>query len=80
MRRLADEVRDYDLAALCPSSPGYYVRLGWELWRGTLFIRTPEGPVRSPEDEEVMILRLPKTPDLDLTAPLSADWREGELW
>lgn len=80
MRRFADEVRDYDLAALCPSSPGYYARLGWELWRGPLFIRTPEGPVRSPEDEEIMILRLPKTPDLDLTGPLSAEWREGELW
>ena len=80
MRHLADEVRDYDLAALSPFSPGYYVRLGWELWRGPLFIRTPEGTVRSPEDEEVMILRMPKTPDLDLTAPLSAEWREGELW
>jgi aminoglycoside 2'-N-acetyltransferase I len=80
MRRLAEEVRDFDLAALSPSSPGYYERLGWECWRGPLFIRTAEGPVRSPEDEEVMILRLPKTPALDLTAPLSAEWREGELW
>lgn len=80
MRRLAEEVRDFDLAALCPSSPGYYARLGWELWRGPLFIRTPEGLLRSPEDEEVMILQLPKTPDLDLTASLSAEWREGELW
>jgi hypothetical protein len=29
---------------------------------------------------KVMILRLPCTPPLDLDAPLSAEWREGELW
>jgi hypothetical protein len=34
-----------------------------------------------PEDaEEVMIYRLPRTPTLDLTLSLSAEWREGELW
>jgi hypothetical protein len=32
-------------------------------------------------DETVMILRLRATPaDLDLHAPLSAEWRRGELW
>jgi hypothetical protein len=28
----------------------------------------------------VMILRLPRTPPLDLDAPLSIEWREGDLW
>jgi hypothetical protein len=27
-----------------------------------------------------MILRLPRTPPLDETAPLSAEWRPGEVW
>jgi len=80
MRRLIAEVQDYDLAALSPFNVDYYERLGWELWRGPLFIRTKEALVPSPADEEVMIFRLPKTPPLDLDAPLSAEWREGELW
>jgi len=80
MKSLAHEIRNYDLAALSPFSVTYYERLGWELWHGSLFIRTENGLLRSPDDEEVMILRLFKTPDLDLSAPLSAEWREGELW
>jgi len=50
------------------------------LFNNTLFIRTENGLLPSPADEEVMILRLSKTPYLDLSAPLSAEWREGELW
>jgi len=80
MRRLASEIRDFDLAALSPFSVAYYERLGWELWRGPLWIRTEDGPLPSPADEAVMILRLPHTPILDLRQPLSAEWREGELW
>ncbi len=33
-----------------------------------------------PDDEEAMIFRLPTTPDLDLTVPISIEWREGEIW
>ncbi|MDW8316885.1 MAG: GNAT family N-acetyltransferase [Anaerolineae bacterium] len=80
MRRLVAEVQDFDLAALSPADGSYYARLGWEAWQGPLFIRTQEGLQPSPDDEEVMIFRLPRTPPLDLTQPLSAEWREGELW
>lgn len=80
MRRIAAEVQGFDLAALSPFDVAYYARLGWELWQGPLFIRTSGGLQPSPDDEQVMILRLPKTPPLDLTQPLSAEWREGELW
>jgi aminoglycoside 2'-N-acetyltransferase I len=80
MKRVADEVQDFDLAALSPFSVAYYERLGWELWRGPLFVRTENGLSPSLDDEEVMVLRLPGTPDLDLDASLSAEWREGELW
>jgi len=80
MKRIVEEVQDYALAALSPFSVEYYARLGWELWRGPLSIRTAEGWLASPSDETVMIYRLPQTPSLDLTAPLSAEWREGELW
>jgi aminoglycoside 2'-N-acetyltransferase I len=80
MRRLAREIRGYDLGALSPSDEGFYARLGWEAWRGPLFIRTATGIEATP-DEGVMILRLEKTPaGLDLDSPLSAEWRPGEVW
>lgn len=69
-----------DLAALFPFSVDGYARLGWEVWRGPRFIRSAQGRLASPPDEEVMILRLPNTPALDLSAPLSAEWRERILW
>lgn len=79
MRRLAAEIGDYDLGALCTGSPGYYARLGWELWRGPLYARTATG--LEPCDEEgVMILRLTHTPALDLDGPLSVEWRPLEVW
>jgi aminoglycoside 2'-N-acetyltransferase I len=80
MKYLIGEIQDYELAALSPFSVEYYERLGWELWRGSLFIRTKDDLMPSLDGEEVMIFRLPKTPVLDLNAPLSAEWREGELW
>ena len=80
MKHLVGEVQEYDLAALSPFSVEYYQRLGWELWHGPLFIRTKHNLVPSLDEEEVMIFRLPKTPLLDLTASLSAEWRNGELW
>lgn len=80
MQRVAEEIKDFELGALSPFSIAFYERLGWELWRGPLYIRTTDDLIRTPREEEVMILRLPHTPDLDLYAPLSAEWREGELW
>jgi aminoglycoside 2'-N-acetyltransferase I len=80
MRRVEEEIQDYELGALSPFNVPFYERLVWELWRGPLYIRTEAELIRSPIDEEVMILRLPKTPELDLSVPLSAEWREGKLW
>lgn len=51
MQRLAAAIAaaDYDLAALCPADTQLYARLGWEYWRGPLFIRRP--PEGWPERE-----------------------------
>ena len=70
----------WQLAALSPSDAAFYERLGWELWRGPLAIRHDGRLEPSPDDEQVMIQRLPRTPPLDTTAALTAEWREGELW
>jgi aminoglycoside 2'-N-acetyltransferase I len=69
------------LAALSPSDAAFYERRGWELWRGPLAIRRDGHLEPSPDDEQVMIQRLPRTPaTLDTTTLLTAEWREGELW
>ena len=80
MRQLADSIIDYQLGGLSPCNPSFYRRFGWELWQGALFIRKDDGLLPTPEDEQIVILRLPATPELDMTACLSAEWREGELW
>ena len=79
MKRVADEIQDFDLATPSPFSVAYYERLDWQLWHGPLFIRTDSGIIPTPR-EEVMILRRPRTPNLNINDPLSAEWREGELW
>ena len=79
MRRLAEAISDFDLGCLCPAEPELYAKLGWFFWRGPLFIRALDGLIPTP-DEKVMVLRLPKTPYLDLDLSLSAEWREGEVW
>jgi aminoglycoside 2'-N-acetyltransferase I len=80
MERVAEEIQDYDIGALSPFSVSYYAGLGWERWQGPLFIRQDGRRLPTPDDEDVMILRLPKTPPLDLHASLSVEWREGEVW
>lgn len=80
LRYLTTTIHDFDVAALSPSAPEFYARLGWQLWRGPLSARMATGIEPTP-DEQVMILRLPRTPSaLDLRAALSVEWRPGEIW
>ena len=81
LQSLVRELGEFDLAALSPAdeAQALYARLGWEPWRGPLFIRQPSGQVAT-SDETVMIHRLPRTPALDLGGTLSAEWRSGEVW
>ena len=79
MRAVQAEIQDFDLGALSPSDDRWYARLGWERWQGPLFIRK-KGKLLPTPGEDVMILRLPCTPKLDLQVTLSAEWRQGELW
>jgi aminoglycoside 2'-N-acetyltransferase I len=84
LRRVSDELGVnpmWELGALSPSAPAFYARLGWELWRGRLAIRHGERIESTPAEEQVMILRLPRTPaNLVTTSLLTAEWRSGELW
>jgi hypothetical protein len=71
----------WELGALCASVPAFYGRHGWELWQGPLAIRRGESIQPTLSEEQVMILRLPRTPvTLTTTSLLTAEWRPGELW
>ena len=80
MQRLAEEIANFEIGALSPAETQLYARLGWQYWQGPLFHRKSEQLIPDPEDESMMILRTPKTPALNLSLPISIEWREGEVW
>ncbi len=67
-------------------APGHhrlYERLGWRTWQGPTSVRTPNGEQRTPEDNgSILVLETLSTPirPLDLRAPISCDWRTGDVW
>jgi aminoglycoside 2'-N-acetyltransferase I len=71
----------YDLGALSATeaSAALYERLGWERWQGPTSALTPGGVVRTEDDDDsVYVLQVDEA--LDLTAELTCDWRDGDLW
>ena len=73
--------RTHELGALNTGVPGFYTPLGWSVWQGPTFVRTDAGLVRTPEEDgAVMVRRTPTSPPLDLTAPISCEWRAGDVW
>jgi aminoglycoside 2'-N-acetyltransferase I len=71
----------YELGALGASELGeaLYTAAGWKRWRGRTWALTPDGPVRTAdEDDGVYVLEV--TAALDLSGDLTCDWRDGELW
>jgi aminoglycoside 2'-N-acetyltransferase I len=71
----------YDLGALSASDDGaqLYRSRGWRPWEGPTAALTPDGVVRTP-DEDGSVYVLPSGPPLDLTGELTCDWRDGDLW
>ena len=83
MRALNDVIaRNHALGVLSTGEWAFYERLGWERWRGQTWVRHADGRrQRTPDDDDgVMMLRTPRTPPLDLSAPLTCDWRPGDVW
>ena len=74
--------REYELGALGTGRHGFYERLGWERWQGPTSVRLNGGEARTPdEDGYILVLRTPAAPaELDLAAPISCDWRPGDVW
>jgi aminoglycoside 2'-N-acetyltransferase I len=80
MSHLASALGDYDVACLETERVSFYARLGWEEWRGPLAGRTDEGLIPTPDQKGVMILRLPRTPELDLDTLLTIEVHPARIW
>jgi aminoglycoside 2'-N-acetyltransferase I len=82
LRAVNDHILDaYELGALDTGSDWFYRRLGWLRWRGPTFVRTAEGLLRTEdEDGNIMVLATPVSGPLDVEAPISCDWRPGDVW
>src|SRR4030095_3498229 len=82
LRRINDLIRDqYALGALSTGTHTFYARLRWERWRGPPFCNGPRGLERTPDDDGgILILRTPRSPELDLDGDIVADWRAGDVW
>jgi aminoglycoside 2'-N-acetyltransferase I len=73
--------RTYRLGALATGVVGFYERLGWVVWEGPTFVRTEAGLLRTAEEDGNVLVRLtPTSPELDLSAPISCEWRPGDAW
>lgn len=82
MREVGEHIdRSFALGALGTGLHAFYERLGWVVWEGPTGVRTHRGPVRTPDDDGFVLVRLtPTTPRLDLAEPISCDWRRGDVW
>jgi len=84
MDALEEVVRlSYDLGALGATEDAFdfYASRGWQLWRGPTWALTPDGVVRTPDDDGcVHVLPLDGPLLLDLDGDLTADWRDGDVW
>jgi aminoglycoside 2'-N-acetyltransferase I len=59
----------------------FYERLGWVVWAGPAFVRATDGLRRTPDEEgDLLVLRTATTPVIDDHAPISCDWRPGDVW
>ena len=50
-------------------------------WPGTTSVLAPSGLIRTPDDDgTVFVLPVTSAVDLDTTADLACDWRDGDVW
>ena len=71
----------YQLGALSASEAGrrLYTSRGWLPWRGPTSVLAPDGLTRTPDDDRSLLV-LPITVELDTSAEITCDWRDGDVW
>ena len=81
MSRLAEAADSdgYEIGGLESELRGFYESLGWERWRGARAAQTDAGLVATPDEQGVFVLRLSRTPPLDVDGPLTIK-ADGRFW
>jgi aminoglycoside 2'-N-acetyltransferase I len=71
----------YQLGALSTSEDGrhMYTSRGWLPWRGPTSVLAPTGLTRTPDDDNGLFV-FPVSVDVDTTAEITCDWRDGDVW
>jgi aminoglycoside 2'-N-acetyltransferase I len=71
----------YQLGALSVSEAGrhMYASRGWLPWRGPTSVLAPAGVTRTPDDDTGLFV-FPVSIELDTTAEITCDWRDGDFW
>lgn len=49
-------------------------------WEGETYALTPDGTVRTPDDDDDSLHVLELAVPLDRSAAITCDWREGAVW
>jgi aminoglycoside 2'-N-acetyltransferase I len=73
----------YELGALSAAERALplYLHRGWIRWEGPTWALSPEGPLRTKDDDGgVYILPTPASPPLDLSGSIACDWRPKDVW
>jgi GNAT superfamily N-acetyltransferase len=79
MCHLASAISEYEIACLETDCMSFYARIGWEAWRGPLAGRKADELVPTPDQKGIMILRLERTPPLDIDGLLVINY-DGRIW
>jgi len=71
----------YEVGMLSATEAGgaLYSARGWHPFRGTTSALTPEGVVRTPDEDDGVFLLLCSA-SIDLDGALTCDWRDGDVW
>jgi aminoglycoside 2'-N-acetyltransferase I len=79
MRHLAWVISDFEIACLETERVSFYAQLGWEAWRGPLAGRRATELLPTPDQTGIMVLRLARTPPLDVDSLLVIEY-DGRIW
>jgi aminoglycoside 2'-N-acetyltransferase I len=71
----------YDIGALgaTDEAVSLYEHRGWFKWLGPTSAITPNGIVRTPDEDDCVYV-LPCRTTLDIRGDLTCDWRDGDVW
>lgn len=71
----------YDLGALSSArmAVSLYTGRGWVAWEGPTYVLSPSGILRTADDDGSVYVFSGEL-KLDMTAPLTCDWRDGDVW